>query len=84
MRGGVTKLVALALDVAPITLKDIREVWTWKTETVIPLSQSLSIPGDPRLHDVGKSDFEICEDAELTLFSWAIYGELFDHVLRSD
>lgn len=84
MHGGVTELAALALEVAPINLKDIRDVWAWKRDTVMPLSKRFDITCGPASRAEGESHLTVCEDAELALFAWAIYGELFDHVLRLD
>lgn len=82
--GGVTELAALALEVAPIDLQDIRDVWAWKKDTVLPLSKRFDITCGPASRDEGESHLTVCEDAELALLGWAIYGELFDHVLRLD
>jgi hypothetical protein len=84
MHGGVTELAALALEVAPINLQDIRDVWTWKEDTVFPLSKRFDVTCGPASRAEGESHLTVCEDAELALFGWAIYGELFDHVLRLD
>lgn len=84
MRGGVTELAALALEVAPINLQDIRDVWAWKKDTVMPLSKRFDVTCGPASRAEGESHLTVCEDAELTLFAWAIYGELFDHVLCLD
>lgn len=82
MHGGVTELAALAMEVAPICLKDIREVWAWKRDTVVPLSKSFDITCGPLSRD--ECNLTVCDDTELALFAWAIYGELFDHVLCLD
>ena len=84
MHGGVTGLVTLALDVAPITLEDVRDVWAWKRDTVIPLSKRFDAICGPASRREGESLLTVCEDSELALFSWAVYGELFDHILRMD
>jgi hypothetical protein len=84
MSGGVTELAALAMEVAPINLQEIRDVWAWKKDTVMPLSKRFDITCGPASRAEGESHLTVCEDAELALFAWAIYGELFDHVLRLD
>lgn len=84
MHGGVTELAALALEIAPINLQDIRDVWAWKRDTVMPLSKRFDITCGPASQGEGESHLTVCEDSELTLFAWAIYGELFDHVLCLD
>jgi hypothetical protein len=84
MRGGVTELAALAMGVAPINLEDIRNVYAWKKDTVIPLSKRFDVTCGPASRAEGESHLTVCEDSELALFVWAIYGELFDHVLCLD
>lgn len=75
-KGGMSSLTAFALSAVPITLDDIRETWRWKTEIVNPLGRRLRL-------SCGRTEdgFTCCEDAEVALFQWAIYGELFDHLL---
>lgn len=84
MHGGVTELAALALEVAPINLQDIRDVWAWKKDTVMPLGKRLDVTCGPASQGEGESHLTVCEDAELALFAWVIYGELFDHILCLD
>jgi hypothetical protein len=84
MRGGVTELAALALEVAPMSLEDIRDVWAWKRDSVIPLSQRLELTCGPASRKKNPSELTVCEDAELAFFAWTIYGELFDHILCLD
>ena len=84
MHGGVTELAALALEVAPIHLQDIRDVWAWKKDIVMPLSKRFDNTCGPGSRGEGESHLTVCEDAEPALFAWAIYGELFDHILRLD
>lgn len=84
MHGGVTELAALALEVAPINLQDIRDVWAWKKDTLLPLSKRFDFTCGPASRGEGESHITVCEDVELALFVWTIWGELFDHVLCSD
>jgi len=84
MQGGVTELAALALEVAPIGLQDIRNVWTWKKDTVMPLRKRFDITCGPASREEGESHLTVCEDVELALLTWVIYGELFGHVLCLD
>jgi hypothetical protein len=80
----MTELAALSLEVAPITLKDVRDVWAWKRDIVMPLCKRLDLTCGPAFRGVNESHLTVCEDAELALFAWAIYGELFDHNLCLD
>jgi hypothetical protein len=84
MEGGVAELAAIAMEVAPISLEDIRTTWAWKRDILIPLSKRLDITCGPSSRDVDNGDVTVCEDVDLALFAWAIYGELFGHLLSLD
>ncbi|KAJ7505557.1 hypothetical protein B0H11DRAFT_428707 [Mycena galericulata] len=78
IQGGVEKFIDLAIDVAELTMDDIRKLYTFKCDVLNPLNQRLHLsagPGSGQLPTV-------CEDPETTLLSWAIYGELFHHSLE--
>jgi len=76
LKCGVSSLTAFALSVVPVTLDGIRETWRWKNEVLNPLNGRLQLS----CGRTSKDDLTSCEDPEVALFQWAIYGELFDHL----
>ncbi|KAJ7505546.1 hypothetical protein B0H11DRAFT_1979241 [Mycena galericulata] len=78
IQGGVEKLLDLAIDVAGLTMDDIRKLYTFKCDVLNPLNQRLDLSAG---HGSG-SPGTVCEDTESTLLSWVIYGELFHHSLE--
>lgn len=77
LQGGMSGLTSFTLSAVPITLDDIRQTWRWKNDIVNPLSKRLHLTCGRRFDD----PLTVCEDPELALFQWAIYGELFGHAL---
>ncbi|KAJ7644309.1 hypothetical protein FB45DRAFT_1053090 [Roridomyces roridus] len=75
IHGGADKLLDLALDVAELTMDDIRRLHAFKRDVLNPLNRKLDVAAGP------SSDlpFTVCSDPETALLSWAIYGELFHH-----
>jgi hypothetical protein len=84
IKEGVVELAIYATEVVPFTLEDIRTTWAWKRDILIPLSKRLDITCGPPSRDVDNGDVTVCEDVDLALLSWAIYGELFGHLLSLD
>lgn len=83
MACGITGLAALASEVVHIGLPDLCEVAVWKSYVLIPLSEILDQECGPmslNWDEVGT----VCATPDLALLAWAIYGELFDHVLCLD
>ncbi|KAJ6620731.1 hypothetical protein B0H10DRAFT_2020314, partial [Mycena sp. CBHHK59/15] len=76
VQGGVEKLLELAIDVAGLTLHDIRKM---HADVINPLDRQLDLAIGPAS---GRRPMTVCNDPETTLFSWAIYGELFHHSLE--
>lgn len=77
MHGGIDGLLVIALEVAPITLDDIRNTWRWKQHILNPLSDEMDKAcGRPSEPDNFNT---VCENPSLTLLVWVIYGELFHH-----
>ncbi|KAJ7286114.1 hypothetical protein C8J57DRAFT_1461330 [Mycena rebaudengoi] len=73
IQGGVEKLLELSLDVATLTMGDIRNLYAFKCDVINPLKRQLiSAP----------ENITVCTDPEITLLSWVIYGELFHHSLE--
>ncbi|KAJ7134351.1 hypothetical protein C8R44DRAFT_770279 [Mycena epipterygia] len=77
IHGGVEKLLELAIDVAELTMDDIRRLYTYKYDVLNPLNRRLDMAAGPR---AGR--YIACNDTETTLLSWVIYGELFHHSLE--
>ncbi|KAJ7644323.1 hypothetical protein FB45DRAFT_897535 [Roridomyces roridus] len=76
IHGGVDKLLELALDVAQLTMDDIRRLYTYKCDVLNPLNRQLDVAAGP---SSSPSPLTVCNDPETALLSWAIYGELFHH-----
>ncbi|KAJ7069969.1 hypothetical protein C8F01DRAFT_538956 [Mycena amicta] len=74
IRGGVDKLLELAIDVAGLTMEDIRRLWRFK-DVLNPLDRKLDLSAGP---GTGRA-WTVCNDPATTLVSWVIYGELFHH-----
>lgn len=81
MHGGIAQFAAFAMKANPITLADIRTVWAWKTNTLNPLGKRLDLSCGPSTRE---ENFTLCEDPEIALFIWAIYGELFHPMVPFD
>lgn len=81
IHGGISELTALALEAAPIGLEDIRATYAWRREIVVPISRRLEFTCGPSTRDEDNGHLTVCENLDLALFTWAIYGELFDHIL---
>ncbi|KAJ6512021.1 hypothetical protein C8R47DRAFT_1064694 [Mycena vitilis] len=79
MQGGVDKLLELAVDVAELTMDDIRNLYAYKCNVINPLDRRLDFEAGPSSDD---SPMTVCNDPETALLSWVIYGELFHHSLE--
>ncbi|KAJ7286093.1 hypothetical protein C8J57DRAFT_1708466 [Mycena rebaudengoi] len=77
IQGGVDKLLELSLDVATLTMDDIRKLYVFKCDIINPLNRQLDLKAGPR-----SGPMTVCNDPESTLLSWVIYGELFHHSLE--
>ncbi|KAJ7718107.1 hypothetical protein DFH07DRAFT_860517 [Mycena maculata] len=75
IQGGVEKLLELAIDVAELTMEDIRKLHAFKSDVINPLNRRLDVASGPASGD----PWTVCNDPETTLLSWVIYGELFHH-----
>ncbi|KAJ7070020.1 hypothetical protein C8F01DRAFT_1246171 [Mycena amicta] len=75
IRGGVDKLLELAIEVAGLTMEDIRSLWRFKYEVLNPLDKELDLSAGPATGNL----WTLCNDPATTLVSWVIYGELFHH-----
>ncbi|KAF7296469.1 hypothetical protein HMN09_01053400 [Mycena chlorophos] len=78
LRGGVDKLLELAIDVVGLTMADIRRLWRFKFDVLNPLDRKLDVEAGPATGQ----PWTVCNDPETTLVSWVIYGELFHHSLE--
>ncbi|KAJ7481568.1 hypothetical protein FB451DRAFT_1236432 [Mycena latifolia] len=78
IHGGVDKLLELALDVAGLTMDDIRRLHAYKCDVLNLLNRRLDLAAGPA---TGRP-WTVCNDPETTLLSWIIYGELFHHSLE--
>ncbi|KAJ7645610.1 hypothetical protein DFH06DRAFT_590729 [Mycena polygramma] len=78
IQGGVSKLLELAIDVAELTMDDIRNLYAYKCNVLNPLDRRLDFEAGPSSDD----SMTVCNDPETTLLSWVIYGELFHHSLE--
>ncbi|KAJ7286092.1 hypothetical protein C8J57DRAFT_1461317 [Mycena rebaudengoi] len=79
IQGGVEKLLELSLDVATLTIDDIRKLYVFKCDVINPLNRELDLMAGP---SSAPENMTICNDPETTLLSWVIYGELFHHSLE--
>ncbi|KAJ6497680.1 hypothetical protein C8R45DRAFT_135738 [Mycena sanguinolenta] len=78
IHGGVDQLFELAIDVAGLSMDDVRRLYTYKCDVLNPLNRRLDVAAGPASGDY----MTVCNDPETTLLSWAIYGELFRHSLE--
>ncbi|KAJ6466491.1 hypothetical protein C8R45DRAFT_1079695 [Mycena sanguinolenta] len=78
IHGGVEKLFELAIDVAGLSMDDIRRLYTYKCDVLNPLNRCLDLAAGP----ASDAPWTVCNDPETALLSWAIYGELFHHSLE--
>lgn len=81
IQGGIAGVVALASEVVPIGLQELREVAIWRRNILIPLSETLERNCGPTSKTPGEEYVSVCEAPYLALLAWAIYGELFDHMM---
>ncbi|KAF8208773.1 hypothetical protein K438DRAFT_1812858 [Mycena galopus ATCC 62051] len=77
IQGGVQTLLELAIDVAGLSMDDIRRLYAYKCDVLNPLNRRLDLQGGP-----ASGGITVCNDPETALLSWAIYGELFHHSLE--
>ncbi|KAF7351135.1 hypothetical protein MSAN_01676000 [Mycena sanguinolenta] len=78
IHGGVEKLFELAIDVAGLSMDDIRRLYTYKCYVINPLNRDVDITAGPASY----YGMTVSNDPETALLSWAIYGELFHHSLE--
>ncbi|KAJ6497675.1 hypothetical protein C8R45DRAFT_135609 [Mycena sanguinolenta] len=78
IHGGVDQLFELAIDVAGLSMDDVRRLCTYKCDVLNPLNRDLDVTAGP----ASSGPWTVCNDPEMTLLSWAIYGELFHHSLE--
>jgi hypothetical protein len=78
MKEGVFELAVYATEVVPFTLVDIHATWAWKRDVLLPLSKRLDLTCGPSSQDP-LNPVTVCEDVDMALFPWVIYGELFGH-----
>ncbi|KAF7301265.1 hypothetical protein MIND_00691300 [Mycena indigotica] len=78
IRGGVDKLLELAIDVVGLTMDDIRRLLRFKYAVLNPLDKQLDLSSGPG----SGYGMTICNDPETTLLTWVIYGELFHHSME--
>ncbi|KAJ6509044.1 hypothetical protein C8R45DRAFT_463599 [Mycena sanguinolenta] len=78
IQGGVEKLFELAIDVAGLSMDDIRRLYTYKCDVLNPLNRRLDLATGP----AGDGPWTVCNDPETALLSWIIYGELFHHSME--
>ncbi|KAJ7164682.1 hypothetical protein C8R43DRAFT_1061882 [Mycena crocata] len=78
IQGGVDKLLGLALEVATLTMDDIRRLHKYKCDVLNVLNRRLDLSAGPG----SGNPMTVCNDPETTLLSWIIYGELFHHSLE--
>ncbi|KAJ7857661.1 hypothetical protein B0H14DRAFT_686750 [Mycena olivaceomarginata] len=81
IQGGVEKLLELAIEVAGLSMDDIRSLYAYKCDVLNPLNRWLDLVAGPSSKD-GVFGGTVCNDPETTLLSWVIYGELFHHSLE--
>jgi hypothetical protein len=84
IKEGVFELAIYATEMAPVTLEDIRATWAWKRDVLKPLSKRLNLTCGPSSRDANNGGMTVCEDVDMALLSWVIYGELFGHLLGLD
>jgi hypothetical protein len=70
----------LAVDVAGLSMDDIRRLYVYKCDVFYPLNRRLDMEAGPSGED--NPAMTVCEDPETTLLSWVMYGELFHHTLE--
>ncbi|KAK7044975.1 hypothetical protein R3P38DRAFT_184729 [Favolaschia claudopus] len=77
IQGGVETLLQLAIEVAELSMDDIRRIYAYKSDVLNPLDRRLDLSAGPASQD---NDFlTVCNDPETALLNWIIYGELFHH-----
>ncbi|KAJ6627902.1 hypothetical protein B0H10DRAFT_1940868 [Mycena sp. CBHHK59/15] len=78
IQNGMEKLLEFMIDVAELTVDDIRKLHAFKCDVLNPLSRQLDLDCGP----ASEEPMTVCNDPETTLVSWIIYGELFHHSLE--
>ncbi|KAF8208776.1 hypothetical protein K438DRAFT_1812863 [Mycena galopus ATCC 62051] len=78
IQGGVQTLLELAVDVAGLSMDDIRRLYAYKCDVLNPLNRRLDLQAGP----ASGEPMTVCNDPETALLSWVIYGELFHHSLE--
>lgn len=80
---GNAGLLQLAIDIARLSLEDVRRIYKSRVDIINPVSRRLDWDAvlQRRDREGNESDWTICEDVERAVYKYIIYCELFHHCI---